>query len=239
MIIISGGFPKSASTLLFLYTETFLSRSGKRSAQRAFRRYNEEGFIRHFGFFNTTRLVLLSIFRGNVVVKSHAAPNFWVKLLIGLGLAKAYYSVRDPRDVMLSALDHGEKARAKTNKTNSDLSFAAFHSRESLYEPLRMHYCRFSEWKRYGKVLFVRYEQLMQQPENELAKVLDWLGWKESKKSIPAVVAEFAAKKKETVHFNKGVVSRNDEYTPETLAEVERELQECIAGLGYARSNHA
>jgi hypothetical protein len=234
MIIISSGFPKSASTLLFFYTEEFLLRSSRKTAQEKFRRQNPEGFISHFGILNTLNLLRLSVFHGDVVVKSHAAPTFFVKLLINLGLARAYYSIRDPRDAMLSALDHAEKARTKTNKTPSDIAFAPFHSRADLYPALRMHFERFRRWKKFGKALFVRYENLLASPEEELDKLLDWLGRSEDKKFIPEVVAHFSRRKNETRHFNKGVLSRfSTELTQEEIREIESQLGDCIREMNY------
>lgn len=242
MIIISSGFPKSASTLLFFYTEELMLRSGKRTAQKKFRAQNPEGFIPHFGFLATMNLLRLSLFHGDLVVKSHTAPTFFVRLLTRFGFARAYYSIRDPRDVMLSALDHAAKARTKTEKTPSDVAFAPFHSRRELYPALHMHFERYRQWKRFGKALFVRYENLLTHPAGELAALLDWLGRPEDKQHIPAVVAYFAGQKKETRHFNKGVLSRySTELSAEEIREVELHLGDCIREMDYppAQAAHA
>src|ERR1041385_6128725 len=100
MIIVSSGFPKSASTLLFLYTEEILEQSGKRSGQKKFRKHYPEGFIHRFGILNSAYLFFLNLFYGNVVVKTHSGPDFFIRLLMKMKIAKAYYSVRDPRDVI-------------------------------------------------------------------------------------------------------------------------------------------
>jgi hypothetical protein len=239
MIIISSGFPKSASTLLFFYTEELLKRSGKKTGQEKFRKQNPEGFISHFGIFITLKLLFLSVFYGDVVVKSHTGPTFFVRLLINLGFAKAYYSIRDPRDVVLSALDHAKKARTKTIKSPSDIAFAPFQSRADLYPALHMHFNRFSEWKHYGKVLFLRYEDLLGKPEEELSSVLNWLNRKNALRYIPAVVSDFNAKKMETKNFNKGEISRfQNEMSQEIILEIETKLREYFPAMNYPFSNN-
>jgi len=65
MIIISNGFPKSASTLLFLYTEELLLRSRRPAAQEKFRKQNAEGFIGHFGI---TDISAFCVFRYYMVI---------------------------------------------------------------------------------------------------------------------------------------------------------------------------
>ncbi|HTL82854.1 MAG TPA: sulfotransferase domain-containing protein [Bacteroidia bacterium] len=234
MIIISGGFPKSASTLLFYYMEEYLARSGKKNAQKKFLRWNPEGFIPAFGILNSTRLVLLSVFSGDVVVKTHAAPNWVLKLLINLKFAKAYYSIRDPRDCVLSALDHGRSAREKKEKTPSDIAFAPFQTRKDLYPAFHMHFDRYMKWKRYGKVLFVRYEELLDDTYGELNSILSYLGKTEEQKNTRAIEKYFAAKKHETRHFNKGVISRYaDELKNEEIDEIEKELPEIFSEMNY------
>ncbi len=89
MIIISNGFPKSASTLLFLYTEELLLRSRRPAAQEKFRKQNAEGFIAHFGITDILRILRLSILHGDLVIKTHTPPTRLVRLMINVGFARA------------------------------------------------------------------------------------------------------------------------------------------------------
>lgn len=234
MIIISGGFPKSASTLLFYYMEEYLERSGKKNAQKKFLAYNPEGFIHHFGILNSTRLFFLHLFYGDVVVKTHAAPNWILKLWINMGIAKAYYSIRDPRDCVLSALDHGKKARSKKDKTPSDDAFAPFEKRADVYPAFHMHFARYMRWKKFGKVNFMRYEELLDSTYGELNSLLHYLGKDEEQKNTKAIIDHFDNRKSETRHFNKGVISRyKDELTKEECEEIEKELPEIFREMNY------
>lgn len=235
MIIISSGFPKSASTLLFLYTESLINLSGKSKGQKMFRRYNEEGFTPHFGIFNTTWYVFASMF-GPVVIKTHSGPGFFVRVLISLGLAKAYYSVRDPRDAMLSAMDHGEKARSKTIKTDSDVAFEPFKEWKDALPAFRMHHSRYEAWKKYGKVIFPRYELLVTQPKLELENVVKHIGRKSLQNFIGETVSDLENKKSSTKNFNKGDVFRyKNELNAKQISELENLLGSCIESMGYTK----
>ncbi len=235
MIIISSGFPKSASTLLFLYTESLINASGKSKGQKLFRRNNTEGFTPHFGIFNTLWYVFASLF-GPVVIKTHSGPTFFVRALISLGLAKAYYSVRDPRDAMLSAMDHGVKARTNGIKSDSDVAFAPFKQWKDALPVFQMHQSRFEAWKNYGEVIFPRYELLMTQPKVELEKVVGHLGRNSLKKYIDITVAEFLQNKSTTKNFNKGNVSRyKTELSENQISELENALGSCVESMGYSK----
>ena len=233
MIIISSGFPKSASTLLFLYTEHLITASGNNKGQEKFRRYCKDGFMPAFGVLNSLHLFFISM-SGPIVIKTHSGPSFTLRLLQALGLAKAYYSIRDPRDVVLSALDHGAKARSNAKKSNSDIAFAPYHNRKELLPALQMHFARFKAWKKYGKALFVRYEDLIASPEQELSKVLQHINMSALSKYIPDTVRWFQERKQETINFNKGTVTRfQTELTTAEIAETEKDLREVILEMNY------
>lgn len=233
MIIISSGFPKSASTLLFLYTEHLVKLSGKTGGQKLFRSINKEGFTPWFGPFNTMWYVIASMF-GPIVIKTHAGPGFFVRILLSLGLARAYYSIRDPRDVVLSAMDHGKKAREKINPSDSDKAFAPFKKREDMLPALSMHFDRYKLWREDGRVLFVRYEDLLLNPESELEKVARHIRRPEWIKFIPETVKYFAERKRETTNFNKGDVARfGSELNADETALLERDMKEVILAMNY------
>ncbi|CAN5146839.1 hypothetical protein BH09BAC5_BH09BAC5_25230 [soil metagenome] len=240
MIIVSSGFPKSASTLLFLYTEEILKRSGKRSAQLKFRKKYPEGFIHRFGFFNSIYLLLLNVFSGSVVVKTHSGPTFFLRLLIQMKLAKAYYSVRDPRDVILSALDHGEKARENGITSPADNAFVLYHNKEDLYSSLQLHFGRFIAWKKMPDVLLTEYEKLISEPIVELKKILVLLNWQSEEKSLPSIIETFALNRSQTKNFNKGELSRfKNDFSEKEISEIENKIGTVITGMGYSLTGNS
>lgn len=233
MIIISSGFPKSASTLLFLYVEHLLNCSGSSRGQRLFRKYNNTGFVPHIGLARALWLLLLSLF-GPVVVKTHCGPTFFVRLLVKSGLGVAYYSVRDPRDVVLSAMDHAAKARSLKVLSDADQAFAPFHTWDDLFPALEMHFRRYSAWKTFKQILFVRYEDLLRNPVYTLQEVTKHIHRKELNQFIDQSVEWFSARKAETTHYNTGKSERfSKELSAEQISTLETELKESILAMGY------
>ena len=111
MIVISAALPKSASTLICNYQRDLLLAGKKGSAQSEFQRANGGRFIEKVGFRKMLRLVFWNFRLGSFVFKTHCAADITLRVLIHLGLAKATYCFRDPRDVVLSALDHADRSR--------------------------------------------------------------------------------------------------------------------------------
>jgi hypothetical protein len=111
MIVISAALPKSASTLMCNYQRDFLLAGKRGSAQSEFQRANGGRFIEKVGFSKMLRLVFWNFRLGSFVFKTYCAADITLRVLIRLGLAKATYCFRDPRDVVLSALDHADRSR--------------------------------------------------------------------------------------------------------------------------------
>lgn len=237
MIIISSGFPKSASTLLFLYTEHLIQASGKTMGQKIFRRFNKEGFAVRFTPINSAWYLFASLF-GPVVVKTHSGPCRSIRMLVNLGLARGYYSVRDPRDAVLSAMDHARKAREQGIKTDSDVAFAPFKKWEDIFPAFRMHYKRFRSWMKFGKAIFPRYEDVISKPDLVLGEIANYVKRPEWKKNIPETVQHFASTKSSTKNYNRGDITRyRNELSEEQIKMLEIELGEYITGMGYSLHN--
>ena len=103
MIVISSSIPKSGSTLVYKYQQDLLALANQNNivAQEKFNKYSIRGFLRGIYFQDFFTIIFIKIQYGNIVVKTHSKPAFFIKLLITLGLAKATFSYRDPRDIIL------------------------------------------------------------------------------------------------------------------------------------------
>jgi hypothetical protein len=122
MLIISYGMPKTGSTLLFELTKALLEYAGYKQnlAPSEFNRQHpinfsndldEEGLLPFQSFAESSHLVL----------KTHSAPTPYVKSEIERGRIKCTVSIRDPRDQVLSVLDH-----ARASRKNGDVAFSEF-----------------------------------------------------------------------------------------------------------------
>jgi Sulfotransferase domain len=234
MILICSGYPKSASTLLFLYAEAFILKGGKTAGQKRFMKDNPDRFMERIAFKQALYLLFHSITKGPIAVKTHDEPRFFSRLLIRMGFAKALYSIRDPRDVVLSALDHGNQARAKEKMSASDKAFSVFKTRTELYPALTMHSERFIQWKKSGLAEFFRYENVLTDPYTEIMRIVLISDLKISKEDVRKTVDEFNSRKNETLNFNKGLLSRyRNELTETEIREIEQEMKQVIIEMNY------
>ena len=226
MIVICSGLPKSATTITFAYTEELLMIVVPRNGRKQFRFFYREGFVHRFGFINTTLFLFLHLFFGSIVIKTHAAPTFFVRLLIRLGIAKAMYNIRDPRDIALSAIDHG--------KRNSSSAFAKYKKPADMFGDLRKEGENYLQWKAFGRVLFIRYEVISAAPLQGLEQINNYLRLQVPQQQLAAVSAYFEANKATNRNFNKGTSGRYlQEMSPAEQLESAAALKTYIHELGY------
>ena len=226
MIIISCGLPKSASTITHVYTQELVLASGIRNGQNKLNKIFEEGYVHHLGITNTLRLLFIHAFYGNIVVKTHTSPSPFVKLLILLKIAKATYTTRDPRDIILSAIDHGKKS--------SDNPFIKYTNINNTLQDVIIECKKWKKWKNYGKALFITYENITESTINELNAMTDYLGFNISSNKISQIVKKYELNKNVNKNFNKGTTKRYlNEMTKEELAFCNSLLEKYIVQLGY------
>ena len=215
MILVSSALPKSASTLIADYQEDLLEVSDQRSGQVQFREAFDGRYVHRLGPVALARLGSLNLRHGSLILKTHLGPRPLVRALISSGLAKATVCYRDPRDILLSAIDHGERSR-------KGLVRAAFTEVEDVAGsiPKVKGWLRLIDrWERFEKAHFVRYEDLMDDHGRELRKMIDYLGWDVSESTLEEVVRKRKASKASSPNFNTG---RSQRYRSEmTPAEIE------------------
>ncbi|MFC1777654.1 sulfotransferase domain-containing protein [Pseudomonadota bacterium] len=108
---------------------------------------------------------------GTFIVKSHAGPNVSVRVLSKLGLLRIVYCYRDPRDVLLSAVDHG-------NKILNDGENHTFANMVDFDIALKKVKAWLPVWKAYAdmpEVLTIKYEEMMQDPVGVTKKIEGFL----------------------------------------------------------------
>ena len=118
MIVLSCSFPKSASTIFATYIEDLVSASHIRGGQDRMKTVLGGRYFDRVHPCLAVRLVYLNTMHGSVVVKSHCSPHRLVRWLTRTRQLKAVYIFRDPRDVVLSAMDH--------RKTRGGAAFSDF-----------------------------------------------------------------------------------------------------------------
>ncbi|QDU71586.1 sulfotransferase domain-containing protein [Mucisphaera calidilacus] len=244
MIVISGSMPKSGSTWLYSMTDAALVADGYRSAEEVRDRYRLHGVLvskaNEISYATPSKLLRLipaHAMGEAVLCKTHFAPSRSLRALMAVGTARGTYIYRDLRDVALSAMNHGERARAgghghelKDLRTVEDaLRYAA-----ELYIP---------EWERWSStqgLLMLRYEQMLVEPELLMRRVADHLGLDLDDGALAEIVARFDRRQlqgttKQNLMLNKATSGRYlDEMTAGQRALAKDLFGRELEAMGYA-----
>ncbi len=170
MIILSSSLPKSASTIFATYLEELVAIPGWRNGQNALKDRVGARYVDRIHLVLGLRLALISNIYGTVVLKSHCAPNRTVRWLINAKQLKALYIYRDPRDVVLSAMDH------RKHRGGGESGFSKFTDLETGCDGVLGWAKVWREWKNWGRVEFFLYEDLITDPQSVLRRVSTCLG---------------------------------------------------------------
>jgi hypothetical protein len=165
------------------------------------------------------------------VIKSHAGPSEPVRRRLADGTMLATYIFRDPRDVALSAFDHGQVERQK----GQGGSFAHLDSLETAIQwvsewPIKV----WRNWQTVPQaVLRVRYEDLLDRPLHELGRLQAFLNIEVPREKVEAIVASYARPKTYgKLHFNKGVSGRYEsDMSPSQLELCQQRFGDVLAEM--------
>lgn len=122
MIYICYGITKSASTFLYQITEEVFRAAGKPVVRlgKPFRK--PDSIENYFNFIDDDLLSAIEAHIGgsDIVLKTHGPPRGNVAGLVAAGKILASASIRDPREIALSMIDHGARSRRWRNKPFSE-----------------------------------------------------------------------------------------------------------------------
>ncbi len=134
-----------------------------------------------------------------LVLKTHRRPDPAVVEMIERGQARAHAVFRDPRDMALSMIDHGDKARARGKS-----AFAEIETLEDARTGIANQLDSLSAWLQLPGVRRLQYESLAFDTEAAAAAILDHLG-------IPGKPRRIARRvlKREFTQANQGIPARH------------------------------
>ena len=177
------------------------------------------------------KLLVITFSHGPVVVKTHCPASPLVKWLINLGLAKATYCYRDPRDVVLSVIDHGEKRRKGVIEPKA---FAEYENVLQTIPMIKTHLNFCSSWNTFGKVHVLRYEELNKNKFNEIRKMADYLQWEIHEDDLKHIIQKHERLKYTHSRFNKGVTQRyKNEMSESELLACNNTFRDFLIQLDY------
>ncbi|MBN1953997.1 MAG: sulfotransferase domain-containing protein [Anaerolineae bacterium] len=247
MIVVSAGMQKAGSGWHYNLINDLLVAAGCQDARAVRERFHLHAVLKHhnclIGRPLWPKLALVSIphLMGNTfAVKTHSAPTPSLKWLMARGAARATYIYRDPRDVVVSAFNHGKKLRA-AGETHS---FARLETVEAAIQATAEWLDVWRAWAACENALLTRYEDLLTDPLAEMHRLADFLGLSVPAAEMERIVAAYQAGSsgaeaktppKQGLHFNQGVAGRYAAaLSDEQLALCQRQFGGDLPRMGYA-----
>jgi len=240
MLIISAAMQKSGSGYLYNLLNDLLVAAGNDDARDIKKRCQLEGIMQQHNnnigpmhLKKLLRLWVVSLKESKFAVKTHSRPTWGAKILNTAGLIKIIYCYRDPRDVLLSAMDHGKKSLDQGIQDNF------IHMTE--FDTALRHVKGWVEiWKQYHAipgVFMVKYEELMNNPLATMQTISHFLSLSLDEPTIQSILWKYSQKNPDGnrtgLHLNKAVIARylnemNDEQNKkvtDTLANALKEME--------------
>lgn len=243
MIVIVAGMEKSGSAFYFNLVNDLLIAAGKNDVREIKKKYRLEAMlelkncnIRELTGKKLFTLVKLHLRGKSFVVKTHFPPTGLLKFFITLKAMKAIYIYRDPRDVILSAIDHGKKHREKGLLGEY---FARFVTIENSISLVKDYLAVWEKWTSFKKILPVKYEDLVTDTLAELKRAADYLHIDMESEKLEGIIRKYQPGNLKNLdfplHYNKGKPGRYKErMSKEELELCDKHLGHYIERMGYS-----
>ncbi len=240
MVILSVGMVKAGSAWLWNMTNDLLVSAGfddARKCRETFRlqRVTSEANC-NIGDPTTKRMLFAMypslLFGRSYVLKTHSGPTTITRWLMRMNLLKVTHLRRDLRDVILSALDHGQRSRDKGIQN----PFVVYDSLDVAIPLAKRQAERWRAWKAVPGVFYMSYEDLLEDPQRILRQMADYLGVMATDDALENIVEKYAGGKTMSgkLHYNKGVAGRyRQTFSAEELEKIELQIGPDLLQMGY------
>lgn len=241
MIVLSVGMPRAGSGWHYNLIHDLMLTTGCVDARQIREKFHLQNILTevncNIGVLSARRLAMVSVpaLLGNTfVIKAHAGPTRWSRLLQRLGLLKITYIYRDPRDAMLSAYEFGQRALEK-GRPNAFSHLTDFGKSMDFM----MFYVQIWEkWMQEKDVLITRYEDMLTDYDAEIARLLAFLHISGEQPEVAAVIERYrpgVSGDQQGLHFYKGKIGRfRQVYTPEQQAILREKFGPYLVRMGYS-----
>ena len=185
---------------------------------------------------NVLKLYNLVEKNASFVVKTHSRPSILWSLIHLKGIFRASLSIRDPRDIVVSLLDHAKKIKTE-GRDNSIVHLSSVA--EAIEYTSKMLNAN-DVWFRTPGVLMVKYEDLLLDPVGQLHRLSDHIGLNPESELLEGIVQKYAPKAindatmQKRTHFNKGAVGRyKSRLSPAEIDLCNKRFKKFIDQAGY------
>jgi len=240
MIVLSVGMPRAGSGWHYNLIHDLMRARGSADAADIRKRFGLQGILSevncNIGVLSARRLAVVAVpaLLGNTfVIKAHSRPTAAFRLLRLAGLIRATYIYRDPRDAMLSAMDYGKRALEKGRPN----AFSYLSDFEQAVDFMSTYVRIWRAWRRERGVLVSRYEDLLQDYDNETRRLTAFLGIDITEPEVGGVLSRFKpdqAEGRQGTHFFKGRIGRfREAFSVEQQAILAQAFGPSLGSMGY------
>ena len=242
MIILAAGMPRAGSGWHYNLVRDLMKTLGYRDTCDIRTAYHLESILTevncNIGVLSLRRvgMILVPALAGNnFVIKAHAGPTRWSRLLSKYGWLRVTYIYRDPRDAMLSAYEYGRRSIEKGRPN----FFSQFDTFEKTLDFMTDYVHIWEEWMKEPNIHSLRYEDLLQNYEEEAARLAAFLGIppEKAKPVLEKYRPVNASAEQRGLHFFKGKIGRfKEKYSPEEQEKMMKRFRNALEKMGYANA---
>lgn len=242
MLILSNSMCKSASTIIWWYKNELINRTTPVNGNRGLADFIDSGAVSGEGCFvndpledqAVDRMMEFAAQNGPTVVKAHCYMTPYLSQMIGEGKILATFAYRDPRDVILSAID----CRNREIKSGSQVRFPGFSSVEAAIPLIQKQCVRAEPWIVHPKVLKMQYRDTVANPNRQIHSLAKALGVQISDTQVEEILkieAENKSGQSNWMEFSQAKLTRYPtEMSPAQIELCNRELGRWIEKFGYS-----
>ncbi len=242
MIILSVGMPRAGSGWHYNLIHDLMDTTGCDDARDIRANFGLQNILTdvncNIGVLSARRLIMVSrpaLMGHTFVIKAHSSPTIWARALIQGGIMRATYIYRDPRDAMLSAFDYGKRVLEKQGRPNAFSQLTDFEKTTSFF----VEYVKdWEKWMQVSGVLKARYEDLLQNYDDESRKLVKFLGMDLANEAVTRVIEKYRpngqVQGQQGTHFFKGQVGRfRERYTSDEQKILIKQFGKTLEKMGY------
>jgi hypothetical protein len=242
MLVLSVGMPRAGSGWHYNLIHDLLLAAGHQDARQVRQRYHLQRFLTevncNIGVLSAPRLLPVlgpSLLGNTFAIKAHAGPTTTFRLFNRLGWVRATYIYRDPRDAMLSAYEHGQRARNSGHQN----AFAELESFEAALAFMLRYLDIWEAWQQQAQVLCCRYEDLLSDYDTQAQRLLSFLRLPEADRALQAVIQRYRPEHSQQadqrgLHFRQGKIGRfRKSFSAEQQEIANRSFAPFLAKMGY------
>lgn len=243
MIIVAASMLKAGSSWFFNLINDLVNEAGYQDGREMRRRFRLQAFLSASDCTSRTlrvhRLAAISIphwFGNTYTIKTAGKPTPAVRAAIDIGVVKAAFIQRDPRDVALSLFDHGEWIRRE--KIPSRTGFGALTSIEKAMDVALYYAQLWKMWEESGRALLVRYEELLEDPYKQMVRVSAHIGISVPEGKLREIIERYQISNRDNwkhdLHFNVGRAQRwKERLSPEQQQKAVELFGQYLPLMGY------